>query len=222
MKYVLPTLIAAAALGSVQARAGDLNRELLQFQQQWAHVNYELPADQRAVAFEQLATQEEALVQHYPGRAEPLIWHGILLSAEAGAKGGLGGLSLAKQARDQLLAAEKIDPAALQGSAETSLGTLYYKVPGWPLGFGDDAKAEAYLNKALQVNPDGIDPNYFYADFLYGKHRYPEAMQALRKAMAAPPRPNRAVADKGRRQEIQALMAKVRDEAGDSIKSAER
>ena len=96
----------------------------------------------------------------------------------------------------------KIDPDAMQGSADTSLGTLYYKVPGWPFGFGDDDKAEAYLKKAVLINPNGIDPNYFYADFLYGKHRYGEAMQALERAQAAPPRPSRPLADKGRRQEI--------------------
>ena len=43
-------------------------------------------------------------MQEYPGRAEPLIWHGIILSSLAGAKGGLGALGLAKEARDQLLA----------------------------------------------------------------------------------------------------------------------
>jgi hypothetical protein len=55
-----------------------------------------------------------------------------------------------------------IDPRALQGSAYTSLGSLYYQVPGWPIGFGDDKRAEAMLLKALEINPDGIDPNYFY------------------------------------------------------------
>lgn len=33
-------------------------------------------------------------------------------------------------------------PETLDGSAYTSLGSLYYQVPGWPIGFGDDDKAE--------------------------------------------------------------------------------
>ena len=36
-----------------------------------------------------------------------------------------------------------------RGSAYTSLGTLYFKVPGWPVGFGDEEKAEELLRKAL-------------------------------------------------------------------------
>ncbi|MDR3395011.1 MAG: tetratricopeptide repeat protein [Parasulfuritortus sp.] len=224
MKILPLTLALAATLLTTPVFANDaaLDQSILEAQHQWERINYEMPADQKAPAFEALAKQEAALVQRYPNRAEPLIWHGIILSSLAGAKGGLGALGLAKEARDNLLASEKIDPTAMLGSADTSLGTLYFKVPGWPIGFGDDDKAEAYLKQALQINPNGIDPNYFYADFLYGKKRYPEAMQALEKAMAAAPRPNRPLADKGRRQEIQALMTKVREKAGDSLKSAER
>lgn len=221
MKTIITTLALALAAGPALADDAAMDHALLGYQHQWAHINYELPTAQKAAAFEALAKQEDTLVQSYPNRAEPLVWQGIILSSLAGAKGGLGALGLAKQARDDLLASEKIDPAALHGSAETSLGTLYYKVPGWPIGFGDDDKAEVHFKNALKIDPDGIDANYFYADFLYGKHRYPEAVQVLKKAVAAPARPDRPLADKGRRQEIDALMTKLRDKAGDVMKSAE-
>lgn len=99
--------------------------------------------------------------------------------------------------------------AALDGSAYGSLGTLYYKVPGWPLGFGDDKKAGELLLKALTINPDGIDPNYFYADYLYEQGDYQGAKIAAEHALQAPPRPERPLADEKRRQEIQALMEKI-------------
>jgi len=119
-------------------------------------------------------------------------------------------LSLAKKSRDCLLEATRIDPAALRGSAYTSLGALYYKVPGWPIGFGDHDKASGFLNKALELNPDGIDPNYFIGELLYEKGEYSRSLQHLQKALAAPPRPDRPVADAGRRAEINTLVAKVR------------
>ena len=75
-------------------------------------------------------------------------------------EGGLGALGLVKQAKASLEQALAIDPQALAGSAYTSLGSLYYQVTGWPLGFGDDDKAEAMLKQSLAINPDGIDPNY--------------------------------------------------------------
>jgi tetratricopeptide (TPR) repeat protein len=73
-------------------------------------------------------------------------------------------------------------------------------------------KRQEYLRKALQINPDGIDPNYFYAEFLYDEDDYAGALQHLEKALKAAPRPGRASADEGRRQDIQKLMAKVRKE----------
>ncbi|MDD4880830.1 MAG: hypothetical protein PHR30_06555 [Gallionellaceae bacterium] len=216
MKTLLAALVLTGAF-ALPALAADapLDQAILQIQHDWAHINYEVPEKQRADAFEGLEKRAEAVARQYPERAEPLIWEGIVYSSHAGAKGGLGALGLAKQARNLLQAAEKIDPNAMQGSIYTSLGTLYYKVPGWPIGFGDDDKAQAYLKKALQTNPTGIDANYFWADFQYGQHHYKDAAQALEKAMNAPARPERPLADKGRHQEINALMAKIRSQAGD-------
>ena len=59
----------------------------------------------------------------------------------------------------------KIIDKAFSGSAYTSLGTLYFKAPSWPISFGDDKKAEVMLKQALAINPDGIDSNFFYAEF---------------------------------------------------------
>jgi Tfp pilus assembly protein PilF len=139
-----------------------------------------------------------------------LVWEGIVLSSWAGAKGGLGALGLAKQAREKLTAAMKIDPNALQGSAYTSLGTLYHKVPGFPIGFGDDKKARDYLERAVQINPDGLDSNYFYGEFLFDKGDYTQAKQRLEKALAAPPRTHRELADAARKKEVAALLSRTR------------
>jgi Tfp pilus assembly protein PilF len=83
-------------------------------------------------------------------------------------------------------------------------------VPGWPIGFGDKDKARAMLQKALTLNPDGMDPNFFYGDFLMRQKDYKGATVALEKARKAPPRPERPLADEGRRKEIDVLLAQVR------------
>jgi tetratricopeptide (TPR) repeat protein len=185
-------------------------QSLKQLQTRWAEVNYQLPEAQREAAFAKLAGEAEVALKAEPQAPELLIWRGIILSTWAGAKGGLGALDLVKQARGQFEQALELDAKALDGSAYTSLGSLYYQVPGWPVGFGDDERAEQLLRQALSLNPDGIDPNYFYGDFLLGEKRYGEAAKVLEKALAAPPRPGREVADAGRRQEAQALLDKAR------------
>mgnify|MGYP006377207847 CR=1 FL=1 len=214
-RILVTALFAVALAGPAFADDAAFNAELLSIQQAWAKVNYETPAgDARAQAFEALEKRAEKFTQQNPARAEALIWEGIVESSYAGAKGGLGALSLAKEARGNLEAALKINPKALDGSAYTSLGTLYYKVPGFPLGFGDHDKAGKLLKQALALNPNGIDPNYFYGEFLFEQGQYGEALKYLDKAATAAPRPGRESADKGRHAEIDALTAKVKAKMG--------
>ena len=203
MKWIVMVL---AGVMAMPLWAQDMQAELAQIQQRWAQIQYQLPDDDKEKAFEALAKEAETFVADYPGRAEPLIWQGIVLSTYAGAKGGLGALGLVKEARASLEAALKIAPEALDGSAYTSLGSLYYQVPGWPLGFGDDEMARKYLQKSLAINPDGIDANYFFGDFLAEQDEPQRARVYLEKVLAAPARPGREVADDGRRAEARARL----------------
>ncbi len=208
---LLATALGATLLAATAAAfAGDPSSQVAAVRDRWAEVNYNTPKAQREAAFEALAKQAAAAKAAQPKDASALIWEGIVLSSYAGERGGLGALGLAKQARADFEQALKLDPNALDGSAYTSLGVLYYQVPGWPVGFGDDDKARDLLRKGLKVNPDGIDPNYFYGDFLRDQGDWKGAAAALEKALAAPPRPGRELADQGRRKEAAALLAKVR------------
>ncbi len=180
-----------------------LDAEIAQVQHEWAKANYQTSKDAQESVFKNLTEETHQITVNNSNAPEAMIWEAISLSGYAKAKGGIGALKYAEKARDLLLAAEKINPQALQGSAYTSLGSLYYKVPGWPIGFGDKKKARTYLEKALQVNPNGIDPNYFYADFLSEQGDYAQAMEYYKKALAAPARTNREDADAGRKKEIE-------------------
>ena len=112
-----------------------------------------------------------------------------------------------------------INPNALGGSAQTSLGSLYYQVPGWPISFGDNMKGEAYLTTALKINPDGTDTNYFYGDYLVQAGKYDKAISVLQHALQASPRHGRELADAGRHQEIEATISRAQKELVSSHKS---
>jgi tetratricopeptide (TPR) repeat protein len=204
------SILAAALTLATGVFAAPVDDDVAQLQREWDVVKYKTPAAQQEKQYEALAEKAAKVVAAYPNRAEPLVWQGIIVSSLAGARGGLGALGLAKQAKANYEEALKLAPAALDGSAYNSLGVLYYKVPGWPIGFGDKAKAKELLQKALAINPNGIDPNYFYGEYLIETGKAAEAVPYLERALAAPARPGRDVADAGRREEARALLAKLR------------
>ena len=224
MKLKQLGLAALLTLASLTVSATTMD-DVVGLQHTWAKVNYDLTGDAQEKEFKDLVKLADDVVKASPSSAEAYIWRGIIQSSFAGAKGGLGALSLAKAAKadfekasDILEHIEKtqkalsINPEALKGSAYTSLGTLYAKVPGWPLGFGDDDKAKEMLQKAVAINPTGIDANYFYASYLADEGETAEAEKYLLKAQQAPARPERPVADKGRQKEIAELLAKLKKE----------
>ena len=71
-----------------------------------------------------LEKRAEKFVEQNPGRAEALIWEGIVESSLAGAKGGLGALGLVKEARAELETALRLDPRALPPPAVPAAGAV--------------------------------------------------------------------------------------------------
>lgn len=195
------------------AKAGSLpatlSEQINYLQQQWAEIKYQHPEAGREAELESLSHQAHEWRLAAPDNAELLIWEGIITSTLAGESGGLSALRQVGEAKELFEQALAIDDQALAGSAYTSLGVLYYQVPGWPLSFGSDKKARILLKKGLSVNPDGIDSNYFYGEFLLDQNQSEAARKVLQHALAAPPRPDRPLADKGRRAEIEALLQRL-------------
>ncbi len=210
MNKLLAGLLAMTFTLPMAALAAPLDDAVADLQRDWEVIRYQTPAGEREKRFEALSAKAHQVSESFPGRSEPLVWEGIIVSSLAGEKGGLGALGLVKQAKAIYEQAIQIDDKALDGSAYNSLGVLYYKVPGWPLAFGDKDKARELLRKALAINPQGIDTNYFYGEYLVETKHAEEAVTYLERALQAPPRPGRQIADSGRREEARTLLARVK------------
>ena len=206
---ILSTSVSISQAGSDSESSREGASDVQRLYRQWADIRYQQKSDEREGMFESLREEAEYLTQASPKNAELWIWRGIINSTYAGEIGGLSALSVIKEAKRNLEKALEIDASALSGSAYTSLGVLYYQVPGWPLSFGDNDEAEELLKKGLAINPKGIDPNFFYADFLINQGRKIEAKIYLDIAENATDRNGRPIADKGRRAEITELKEKL-------------
>jgi len=196
------------AANTAFAETTPLDASIAKLQHDWAKVYYQTPEKDKEAAFEKLVKEAHQVTTANPGRAEPLIWEGIITSTLAKYQSIFSAGGTAKAARDLLLAAEKIDANALQGSALTSLGSLYYKVPRFG-SFGDHDKAREYLERTLKINPDGIDPNFFMGELMVERGEKTKALEYFRKALNAPARPGREDADTGRKAEIQDAIKKI-------------
>lgn len=209
----LATAVALATAFSPVARASDnpaMDAQVSQIGREWARIKYQVKdKDAQYNQIDALAKQAATISARYPGRAEPLLWQGIVTSEEAAMASMFRKLGYASSARDILEKAEKIDPKAANGGLSMSLGVLYYKVPGFPIGFGNTKRARAYLERALAMDPGGLDANYFYGDFLQSQGDYARARQYLTRAINAPATPSRPVWDAGRRAEARTLLADV-------------
>ena len=142
--------------------------------------------------------------------AEANVWHAVVLATRAKLIGGTSALDDIRSAKNLLEAAlPKNPPSAADGYADALLGALYGKAPGWPISFGDHGKAREHFTKAVALGPDNIDVNFLRGEYLAEQGKTAEAKAALEKAVATAPRKGREAADEGRREEAEAVLAKL-------------
>lgn len=189
------------------AHAADTTQSL---QEEWARIKYQVQGkDAKLAAIAKLEERAATYSKANPKSADALIWEAIILATTANITKSLSGLPKVEKAKSLLEQSLAINPKAMDGAAHMTLGSLYFQVPGWPVGFGNDKLAEDHLKQALAINPNGMDTNYWYGAFLLDDGKYAAAVPYLEKALAAPDRPNRPVADAGRKVEIKEALAKA-------------
>ena len=203
------SLIAAAvgtALVLSPLTATAFEGELFSLKNRWEHTVTDMPANERESTLKTLAGEVEQLVEEHQDEADVLVWQGIILASYARERGGLGALGTAGDARDALEKAIEIDPQGLNGSAYVTLGALYDRAPGRPLGFGNSETAERMFQRALEIRPDGIDVNYYYAAFLKEEGNEQAAREHAQRAVNGNARASRQVSDEALRRDAETLL----------------
>lgn len=181
---------------------------------EWAEAFYRLPSDAQEDKYNDLLPRIRALKGQYPKRAEPLILEAITLCTLAAADWGFSSLSRINEARDLLAKSIDLDPKAMEASAFLTLGNLYYRLPGWPISFGDEDQALQYYELAVRFFPDGLDANYFLGDYWLSEEEYDKALPFLEKADKAPIRPAHLLSDTKLKAEVEKALKAARGRDG--------
>ena len=209
-RWFLTMLLTLSGLFSAASQAdGSLPPEVSELRAAWDEANFVSQGDAQKQAILELVEQCDPLLEKLAANQAALTWCGIVKSSYAGHAGALSAMKYAKAARADLEAALKLEENEMAGIASTSLGTLYFKVPGWPIGFGNDDKARELLEAGLAANPDDVDANFFMADFLNEEGELETAHSYLKLAAAAPAWADRETAYEGRQVEIAAMLETI-------------
>jgi tetratricopeptide (TPR) repeat protein len=193
---------------SLTCRANDVSLELKaqELQDEWAETFYRLPEEEQSRRYKNLLPRIHELQAKFPKRAEPLIIEAVVLCTYAASDWGFSSLSRIGKARELLIRSIDFDPKALEATAFITLGNLYFRLPGWPISFGNNLQARTYLEAAVKLYPNALDANYFLGEFWLDQGKPELALTYLEKAEAASVRPHQKLSD-----------AKIKEQLGNAL-----
>lgn len=222
LPHLLRTLaLAACFLPQGGARANvatqDQIASIQSIKDEWETAFYALPQEQQESALASIGIRASGYLKTNPEIAEPYIVLALIECSLAANEGGFSALGHVKKARELTQKAIAINPLAMDGSAYVILGNLYYRLPGWPISFGDNDIAKSYLETAIRMFPEGLDTNYFYGDFLLDEENPKAAIPYLERADRAPVRSASRLSDLKLKEELKVSLKNAREGKGETV-----
>lgn len=210
LRYPIFLFFLLASMISFSAEVTDsVCQSSLEMENEWAKTRYQTDIRNRIQEFTALLVALNNAPLSCLNTPEYQIIAAMIKGSMAKQQSRLKAIKQVKQIKRHLDKAIKKSPSAMSGLGWTLLGLLYDKSPGWPFSIGDDEKAEQAYLKGLEYNPDGIDANFYYGDFLRRKGRIKEARKYLSKASQSKPRAEIDLAYQGRMKDVQRSLSKL-------------
>ncbi len=189
--------------------AKELDRIVHAIEAKWASIYFSAEIRDKKNAYTRLLNKTTKLAKQTLASPELMFWQATIIASRAEHQNPIEALAAIHKAQDLLIKTIKIKPDTLDGSALITLGSLYHQAPGWPIAFGDDKKAEQYLKKGLQINPQGIESNFYYGQYLLNKDQQEKAIKYFKTALNGPVRKEQEFADSSLKEKIKKIMLKT-------------
>ena len=200
----------AAALWETQVKADPRN-----FDAAWklARVmywlgNHEPDSDAKRAALERGIEAGQQAVTLQSARPEGHFWIAANMGTLAEAYGLRQGLKYRGKIKEELETVLKLDPGFMRGSADRALGRWYNRVPG--LFGGSNKKSEEHLRKSLSYDANSTVSHFFLAQTLLDEDRKAEAIEELKKVLAAPYDADWEPEDREYKQKASDLLSRIR------------
>lgn len=213
IRSFLASLVLLACLFWVPCAEAEASPEetIRNLNNEWQESFFATPSNHQAEKFKALLPKIHAFKAEYPQRAEPLILEAITLLTLVSAEWSLNMLTRVNDARDLLVRSIDVNPHAMEAAAYITLGNLYFRMPGWPISFGNDDNARHYLEAAVRLYPDAVDSNYFLGDFWLNQDEFDKALPYLEKADKAPVRAHLLLSDGHIKKELPKALKAARN-----------
>jgi tetratricopeptide (TPR) repeat protein len=166
--------------------------------------SHEAQQDVRRKALERGIEAGRMAVAVHDARPEGHFWIAANMGALAESFGLRQGLKYRGAIKRELEIVLKLDPKFQKGSADRALGRWYHKVPG--LFGGSNRKSEEHLRRSLTYDAQSTVSHFFLAETLFDMNRDAEAIEELKRVIAAPYDPDWEPEDREYKRKAAALL----------------
>ncbi|MDR4517677.1 MAG: TRAP transporter TatT component family protein [Nitrosomonas sp.] len=104
-----------------------------------------------------------------------LYWKAVAMGKSSEESGIVNALRMTRPMEQLFLRVIELDEHYDNAGAHKALGRMYYKLPGFPISFGNKEKALFHLKRAHTLFPNDIITRAFYAEVLLDMGRVQEA-----------------------------------------------
>ncbi len=132
-----------------------------------------------------LDTADKALASN-ADEVAALYWKAVAMGKLSEEMGILNSLRMTRPMEKLFLRVIALDEHYDDAGGHKALGRMYFRLPGFPISFGNKEKALFHLKRALELYPHDIIARAFYAEALYDMGKKQEAIQLAEAVVATP------------------------------------